>query len=772
MTRGSIYKSTVAAMALMTGAGQAMAAAEAPSALEEITVTAQKRGAEALQDVALSIQAISGNAIERQQIFGFDDYARLVPSLSAINQGPGQTQITIRGITTGRIAHIQPQNKSTVGIYFNDIPVTANAFNPDLTLFDIERIEVLRGPQGTLYGAGSMAGTVRVLTKQPNLEKVEGVVDGMISTTKSGGENYAAKGMINLPVAEGKFAVRGVAYYQKNSGFIDNIVNGDKNYNDDDAIGGRVAAKFQASDSFDLTVSLIYQDASADGRQDEFLPGLAQAMGVNGGVDVSAPGENLVINDELQVAKFAEDPFDDEFYIANLAFNWNLSWATLSSSTSYFDRDFDNILDDTFRGRINLGPVLADGVTPLVSQVVVYNKVKDFVQETRLASMEDSAVTWLIGGYYQKQKRSFVEEVPLPGMEELLVLYGLPPSSFFGAQDDSLFDGYQEIKQRQYALFGELSFNVTDQVAFTVGARAFDWKQDFYLFHAGLANGGVDIIDDSTSDSGINPKFNLSYQPNEDVLVYLQAAKGFRLGGINEPVPTTGPIGEACSAEVESRGLGALPRSFGSDSLWNYELGAKTSWLDNRLIVNAAAYYVKWSDVQTTTFLQCGFTTIFNAGEVTSKGVEVELSAALTEGLVLKAGGSFTDSKLTSSTDEANAGIGSRAPNVPRWLLNASLDYTTPLANDDYQLFVRGDVQYTGNSYTEFEGGALRTEIPSHVSGNFSIGVQTDRWETSLFVKNIWDERIVAGVDTDRNVPPTFTRARPRTIGINSRLSF
>ena len=762
-------KKTITATAILA-ALDVIGATMASAATDEIVVSARKRGEENIQDVPSSIQAISGDSMQRRQIYGFDDYARIVPSLSAINQGPGQTQITLRGISSGRISHVQPQNKSTTGIYIDDVPVTANAFNPDLSMFDVERIEVLRGPQGTLYGASSMAGTIRVITKKPDLNEYEGKVGTTVSTTKSGGVNYALQGMLNIPLVADKLAVRAVGYYQDNSGFIDNIIADEEDYNNDHTAGGRIALEFRPTDALTMNFSLMYQDLHADGRPDEFLPGLAQAQTLSP-VGVTAPGENLIITDELQTAKFVPDPFDDEFYIVNFAFDWDFDWATLSSSSSYMDRKFANRLDDTFRGRLNLGPVLADGMTPLVSQVVIDNTIRDIVQEIRLASPKGEKFSWLVGTYFQKQERSFVESLPLPGLEDLLSLFGLPPSSFFGAQDNSLFDGAQAIKQRQLALFGEATYALTDRLELTVGARVFDWKQDFDLYHAGLANGGVDILDESTSEDGINPKFVVSYRASDDILVYAQATKGFRLGGVNEPVPTTGLVGDACASEIAARGLGELPRTFKSDSLWNYEVGAKSS-LGGRLKVNAAAYYVKWSDIQTTTFLQCGFTTIFNAGEVTSKGAEIELAASVTERLSLSFGGSFTHSVLTSSTDEGNLGVGSRTPNVPRWLVNAGFDYSAPLSSSGLEGYFRGDIQYTSNSYTEFVGGALRTEIPSHTSGNLSVGLASDHWDVSLFVKNVTDERIVAGVDTDRNVPASFTRARPRTIGIATQIRF
>lgn len=760
-----IYRLSTALVVIAGGLNGATAIAQSDSpehgpVLGDIIVTARKQGAENVQNVPSSIQVLGDEALQKQQISSFNDYFRQVPSLAAINQGPGQTQIVMRGVTTGRITHAQPQNKSTTGLYIDDIPASSGAFNPDLGLFDVARVEVLRGPQGTLYGAGAMSGAIRIITNEPDTKKLAVLLDGTVAGVTDGGTDYSAKGMVNIPVSD-TFAVRATGYYTRNAGFIDNVVSGQKNYNSDKVYGGRIGAKWQPTDRLTARVNFLYQKLDSNGRPAEF------AVGDPAVSAVAAPGEYTTITNKRQVVKFVDDPFKDRILIGNGVIEYDFGGAELTSSTSYFNRRYTNMLDDTYRVRLKLGPTQADGVTPLVAPFRNRSRMYSWVNETRVATKGDGPLKGVAGVYAYYQKESFVQDEITPGLDALTAFFGIGTAADFGAQPNSIFDGTQQIKQRQLAAFGEVTWELTDQLSLLAGLRAFDFKQDFDLHYAGLANDGITTKSSSIKESGLNPKFEVTYKPSSQFLAYATAAKGFRLGGVNEPVPTSGVFGTNCGADLASRGLTSLPDTFKSDSLWNYEAGVKSKFAQ-RVTFNASVYQIDWKDIQTSAFLPCGFATVVNAGTVRSRGVELEMAFAVARGLTVNFGGSFTDSKLVKTTLAFDAQPGDRVPNVPRWLLTGSFDYEQPVG-DSATAFVRGDIQYSSSAYSDFQSVASAVRVPSSASGNLFVGLRRDPWEISLFAKNITDSRVVVGVNNDRNTPDLFTVARPRTVGINLR---
>ena len=304
--------------------------------IEEIMVTATKRGAQNIQDIAASVSAVGSETLSRVGAQGFDDYLKLINGLTAVNSGAGQTQIILRGINSGRVNHNQPQARSTVGLYIDESPISNVGFNPDANLFDIERVEVLRGPQGTLYGASSMAGAVRLITRQPDPDKFEGRLEVGISTTDSGGENFPVRGMFNIPLSEGEFALRGSFSYVDNSGFIDDIESGEEDYNDEQSWGGKISALWDPDNGFSALFSVLHQELDTDGRPDEFLPNATdpRLAGITG---------------KRRTRKFVADVFESEFTNYNLTLSLDVPWGTFTSSTTYADTSLLNVLDDSFR---------------------------------------------------------------------------------------------------------------------------------------------------------------------------------------------------------------------------------------------------------------------------------------------------------------------------------------------------------------------------------------------------------------------------------------
>jgi outer membrane receptor protein involved in Fe transport len=756
----------ITALVACASASSALAsAAEDAPVLEEVTVTATKTEAISAQSAPFTLQAIGEDELTRGQIQGFDDYSKLIPGLASVNKGPDQTQIMIRGITAGRVSHAEPQNQSTSGLYVDEMPVADNAFNPDIDLFDVNRIEVLKGPQGTLYGAGAMSGAIRIITNDVDLTRSAGAASLTGSSIDHGGAGYAAHGMVNLPLTDA-IGFRASGYYDHEGGYIDNAYNGSTDINSYSTEGGRLKGLWKVNDQANVRLSVLYQKLTSDGRPQMFMPGDPAVTAAAG------PTENYAVTRDYQTVNFLNQPFDDHFTMANLLADYAFGDVKLVSSTSYLNRVFDNQLDDTYRTRLHFGPTEADGVTPLDSPFVNDSNVNDIAQEVRLSQKLANGLSWVGGLYYERHDVHFVQSVITPGLDALAESFGLPPASGFGAQPNSEFDGDENDRQQQYAAFAEVTIPLASQWDFVAGLRLFHYKQDSTLRYAGIANDGVTSKDTTTSQSGNTPKAQITYRPTEDATVYLEAAKGFRLGGVTEPIPLSGVFGTDCGKDLASVGLATIPNTFQADHLWSFELGEKSSWLAHRLTVNAAVFDIEWSDIQTNVFLPCGFITVVNAGKVRSRGAEFEVSWAVLGGLTLSASGSYTDATLVNKTLQFTAQEGDRVPNVPKLNGDVVAEYRRMLEAPGRSVFVRAGVSYMGDSYTEFQSLSTAKLIPASASADASLGFTLNRWESSLFVKNLTNRLIVTGVDTDRNVPTTYSVAPPRTVGLEVRYNY
>ena len=753
------------AIALALTTSSVLRAQESVPALEEITVTASKTGDISAQSAPFTIQALGEDEITRAQMQGFNDYFKEVAGLSALNKGPDQTQIIIRGISAGRVSHAEPQNQSTSGLYIDEMQVAANAFNPDLDLFDVNRIEVLKGPQGTLYGAGAMSGAIRIITNDVDLNSSKGAASLSGATIDHGGTDYSAHAMLNAPLLADVLGLRATAYYSHEGGYVDNVYDGERNYNDYSTSGGRLKGLWNIDNDTRVRMTVVYQKLTADGRPQMFEPGDPAVTAFAG------PSESFQVTRNYQVVKFAGDPFDDKFVLANLLAEHDFGGIKLVASTSYQNRQFENQLDDTYRTRLHFGPTQADGVTPLIGPFRNDTDLNDFAQELRLAQKLSNGLSWLAGVYYEHHDIRYSEDEVVPGLDALAVSFGLPPAAGFGAQPNSEFDGNEVDQQKQYAGFGELTIPLLSKLDFIAGIRVFHYEQNSQLNYAGIANDGVTSKIATTSESGNTPKGQLTYRPTDDATVFVQAAKGFRLGGVTEPVPLAGVFGTDCASDLAAVGLRSIPDTFKSDHLWSYELGAKTRWLDRRLIVNASVFDIEWSNIQTNVFLPCAFITVVNAGKARSRGAEAEVNWAVTSGLTVSAAASYTDATLVEKAAQFAAQEGDRLPNVAKMNANASAEYRWPLPNNS-SLFARAAVTYVGDSFTEFQSLITAQRVPSSTSVDGSLGFSWGTWNVSIFAKNLTNRLIVTGVDTDRNVPTTYSIAPPRTVGVELRGSF
>jgi outer membrane receptor protein involved in Fe transport len=692
---------------LSLNAGRAAASdGDSSRALEEIVVTAQKR-AERLQDVPLSITALSAVQLERLGADEFVDYARTVPGLSFIDRGPGRNKITIRGVSTG----VDQNNQSPVGIYFDDTPVSMPSNEPDLRLFDVERVEVLRGPQGTLYGAGSMGGTLKIVTNKPDPSSLSGRLSTSASSTRLGGENYQINGVVNVPLVQDKAAIRAVGYYRNEDGYVDNVQLSQSDVNSDETFGGRLSAKWQLAENLDITAVALLQRTDLGGTQ-ETAPDLG----------------------ELRQARAVPEIRDDDFEQYSVTVRYDMPWAELVSSSSYFDREVREVRDVTAFTRLG-ATVALDNTIPTHS----------FSQEVRLVSPQSGRLQWIAGGFYSDLKDDLVQAVPHGPIA------GLP-------EDALLLASHIRNSTQQLAFFGELSYDLAPRLKATAGVRWFDVDQDFSLQSDGLIAGGHRVDEGGSSERNANPKFALAWSASEDVLVYAQAAQGFRVGGPNNTLPPD-PL------------TGALaPSQYDSDSLWNYEIGVKSEFAQRRMILNAAVFYIDWSDIQVGIVRPDGFSYIANAGQASSRGGELELSTRFIDDLELNAGVSYVDAQLEKDAPGLNGSKGDRIPAVPKLTYSMLARYHLPFGRKALDTFVQADLQHVGDSYNAFNTASADLQHSYNIV-NARIDMLVGPWNIGLFANNVLDKRAELFVDTllgDKRVNVN----RPRTIGIGLQRDF
>lgn len=708
-------------------------AASAP--VEEIIVTATKRGEQSIQDVSMSIAAFDEQSLRERGADNFLDYARAVPGLSVQDQGPGDKKYIIRGV--------QSVGAATTGLYFDEIVMTANnrqdggGRQPDLKLFDVERVEVLRGPQGTLYGASSMSGTIRIVSNKPDPTEFAGRVEGTVSNTRYGNENYRVNAMVNVPLIENKLAVRGVYYMRDESGFIDNTRLGLKGINDEDTQGGRLAVRLLATDSLTVTASGLYQKTESNGRY-----GFEPSTG------------------ELEVAFYTQTPWVDEYYAANVTAEQKFDAGTLLLTSSYFDRDIEFNND----GTTILAGILARPPEQVRGLLAQPQSRSIWSNEARFSSDWDGPFNLVAGVFFQKEEGNFnsrVDSADERGMAEA------DPLVYLWRTIDT------EIENR--SLFGELSYQLTDKLTATVGARWFQFDVDeqsslLIACCSGNTPGSGPARPTASSDKDVNYKLNLSYEANDDLLFYAQAAQGFRSGGNNEPGISVVPGCQNAS-------------SFGSDGLWNYEIGAKMSLFDNRAVLNVTPYYIDWSDMQVRAFNPtCNNARIDNAGEARIQGVEAELVLRPLAALEFNFTFNYSDAELTENqpratgTGNGTEGLeGDDIPGVPRKNGSAGAQYTFPIGNQSFSGVLRGDYSYVGSSKTAFRpltDSTYRVQ-PSYSLTNVRFGLTGDTWEATLFLNNVFDERAeVTRLVFSQTRPDIIITNRPRELGLSFSKSF
>lgn len=753
--------------------------------LEEVIVTATKR-AESTQTIPLSITAISGDVLEAQGAIEFFDYATRIPNLSfgAATDGVlAGRSISLRGIA----------GLNTTGVYIDDTPISESI---DPRLLDLDRIEVLRGPQGTLYGARSLGGTIRQITAKPSTEAVTSKFRASLSSTDESDDlNFLASGTVNLPLSD-TVALKLSGLYEDRGGFFDRqvgtiadfleapatlagaptLVNEDVDSQTVTAVSADLL--IQPNDNLTIRPRIMYQDTDLDG-----FP-LA---------DIDP--ENFDQNRPFDTEEFGED----EWVLGTLNINYDTGYGSFTSATSYFDRD--TFEGEQSAGFINFLQALPGdfggfGLTEVIGQIPVNSPIfreltfETFVQEFRFASDFEGPFNFVVGAFYQdiEEERNFEPRNVAFGLQDnfgqffdAVGLGGIPVLELFPF-GETIFNSFNPSDTEELGFFGEFTYDFTDKLSVLFGARYFDTEFSFTQIQGGLA-AGVPLPGD-TPLSTVPPEFGsqeedgeifkiaVEYELSDSVFLYGLAAEGFRIGGANTVIPPT--LG--CPEDLAALGLSGVDTSqFQSDDLTNYELGLKAD-LTPATRLNATLFFIDFDQIQQSVQLACGFQFVGNFGAAESQGVELELTSQLSQSLTLSANLGYTDAEFTETVAGGLVNAdGDPLQFVPEFTAAFSLDYLSAApVYGDMQLFGRIDASYVDDSLSLVNGIPRIRESYEQVGLRF--GLQNEKYTITIFANNLTDE--IANLADNRSLAaetpgrPRFVVSRPRTFGIEVNARF
>ena len=773
---------------------------EATGPLQEIVVTAT-RHEESLSKVPISVTALTQEALDVRGVKDFQDVARFTPGVNIDNSGTNN--ISIRGIaSTG--------GAGTTGIYLDDTPIQmrALAFNPDEALpktFDIDRVEVLRGPQGTLFGSGSEGGTVRYITTQPSLTKTSVYSRAEVSYTEGGDPSYEAGIAGGMPIIDGTLGVRVSVWYRKDGGYVDRInpttlATDQKNANYDQTMLVRLAAVWAASEHVTVTPSFYYQDRYRNDVE-SYWP------------LYSDPDSNRFVS-----ANPTQRSAPDRFYIPALKIEADFGATKLISNTSYYHRENETGYDGTLYnlgfyqtflgpGFSLLNPLLLDnngvhlpaGATNYRSPASVDNYQQNITQEIRLQSNDPAArFIWTTGVFFNDNRQRYLEQIHDPMLNQLTqATTGLNYTDIFtdangnpvpydpGYPQDSYFL-LTNAKDEQLAVFGEGTYSFTDQFKLTAGARYSHSKYSFTSLTGGpqLFNATTSVGADK-SENSFTPKVSFSYQQDPRNLYYFTYAKGFRPGGGNNPVPYA-----ACASDFQSFKIPGAPLTFNSDTVNSFEVGAKNN-IDNRFKIASSIYYIHWNNIQQTVVPPvCQISFISNLGAAVAKGLDIQAEFALTNSFTIELATGYTDARYTQDS-RLVAGAGavvssgdavtgqSGQPGAP-FTATIGLEYRFSLAS--HESFIRVDDEYEGRA--KWPSPQQDPTTSQYDSANYVLsptnfasaraGMNFGDLQIAAFVDNLADSHTVTnynwtidyGGGPGSRLERQFT-FRPRTMGLS-----
>jgi iron complex outermembrane recepter protein len=762
--------------------------------LQSVVVTATLREQE-LTDVPFSIAAPTATLLRQRGAETIEQVAQNVAGFSVQNLGPGQSQPAIRGASSGQVARDQPGVKEDVGAYLDDSPISLSLFTPDLDLFDVSRVEVLRGPQGTLFGAGSLSGTVRYITNQPEL--------GVRSAFGELGASYAQRGNAggtvklggNMPFGE-RAAGRIAGYVNQIPGFMEAVQPGlavRDAVNDGRRAGVRAALRVDPTARLSLVPRIVYQDVSMNGwnRIDAFNI-LANPY------TTSRPAVTL---GERQQFTQIDEPFADKFTLGDLRATLDFGRATLTSVSMFTHRDIDVVRDATALtasitgGSLNLPASVYTIGAPLDDRT----KSDVFTQELRLSGGTGGRAKWLVGAFYTQNDRKYSQRLTVSGFSATSGI----ASRGIRAQTDELYWSDLAYDLSQTALFGEATVSLTDRIDVTGGLRwyRFDETRDQVfdgIFSDADVGKSVLSVPGTTKSDGLAPRGIVSFRVSDALTLNAQAARGFRLGGINDPLNV--PLCSAADLQTfQGRG------SWTDQKVWNYEVGAKSRFGGGKVSFDVSAYDMQIDDLQLTlTAGTCSSRLVFNVPKAVSRGAEAELAIAPNEFVDLAFSGALADAELRSTvtstaangTTSVISGLrsGNRLPSVPRVQASAAVTLRRPLPRG-VSGFVTGSWTYVGDRYTQIDdltpgigtvalntfpgtiGGPLRQNtftfdplLPAYNLVNLRVGVSRGIWDAALYVNNVTDERALLALDRERGLRARvgYLTNPTRTIGVTT----
>ncbi len=772
---------------LAIGTGLIALSAAAPlaaqGALEEIVVTATKRS-ESQQTIPLSVSAISAEELQARGITEFADYASSIPNLSygaAFDGVLSGRSISLRGI----------QGQNTTGFYLDDTPITETI---DPRLLDIERIEVLRGPQGTLYGGRSLGGTIRQISRRPDLEERSAYVKfGVSSTDESDDLNTLLTGSTNLPLGDKAAAIFSVLL-ENSAGIFDRAVGSIPDHlgapatlagpptllvedvDSKETLAAQASFLFAPTDALTIMPRVMYQRTELDG-----FP-LA---------DISP--DNFVQNRDFNTPEGGED----EWSLLTLNVVYESDAGTFTSATSYFDREtFETEGSGSFINFLQALPGAAGGfglfdvipVTPVPSPIFQTLNFETFVQEVRFASDRDGSWNYVIGGFYQDtdDTEAFTPRNFATGLNDNFALLqqtlGIPgPLEAIWPFGDLVFTSHRPTSIKETGIFGEITFDLSDRFSATLGARWFDTEVSFSEQQAGLA-AGVPLANDtsldtiaasigSQSDDGLIFKGALEFQASDNVYLYASVAEGFRLGGANGSIPNS--LG--CPDDLAALGLSGVDTgSYNSDDLLSTEIGIKTNPTDWSQL-NLTAFSIDFDGIQQPVQLACGFQFVGNFGSARSQGVEAEFRAQATDNLSFALNLGFTDAEFTETTfGGALNSDGDPLQFVPEYTASLNFDFLSPEALNGWDFFFRGDISFVDDSLSLVN--SIPRERESYELANFRLGFSNEKYTATLFVRNLTND--IANLADNRSLAaetpgrPRFVISRPRTVGLEFNVNF
>ncbi|WEK42109.1 MAG: TonB-dependent receptor [Candidatus Sphingomonas colombiensis] len=764
--------------------------APAPSNDSEIVVTALKR-ATSIQQTPLAISAVSAETLTKQNITDSLALSRVSPGLQINENANGGSRVIIRNLyATG---------EALVGIYYDDVPLSgtggvsndAGGTQPSLRLFDVERAEVLRGPQGTLYGASSMGGTMRIIFTKPKLDRYEGAIDAQLNTSaeSNGALGRQVNGMVNVPIIDGVLGVRATGYYDRTSGYIDNSLLGLRNINANKSYGGRATVRVKPADNVTIDLMAVYQNRKGAGTSWNYT-------------------EYQLTGKKFDQPLLMQQPQEDRMKLFSGTMNWDMDFATLTVAGSYTDRllqyKFDytpyfaqyqsanktgglvpnrtapgtgipgyaNFVSDCAAGFVTGTTCDGAGYQTLVngygnSTTYQPQSNKTSTEEIRLAD-DRNAFKWTVGFYHSYRKnytRSILSPAdPVTGIQ--LYPIGYPAGSVYTVGVDNVgLDRTIDDRLEQFAGFAEGTWDATSKLSLTAGARYFKYKKNTtstviipsYIAgnvrQAPLTTGG--------DENGTLLKFSANYKFTRDVMFYASATQGYRPGGVNQTL-----------------GLPSYAAIYSSDSVWNYEAGLKTAWFDRKVVLNVDAFRMDWTNMQISASYNNAFGFITNSSSPARiQGIEFDTAFYPVDRLSLKFSGSYIDAKLkgdqalpngitqcpipfipgTTGCATISAGkAGDAIPYSPKWTLQGSADYSTPVS-DDLEVIYHADLSYRSSALTTYNlplyasryptgpagtpGGAALYTLPGFATVGARLGLEKDqgRWGIYLFANNLFN---------------------------------